>query len=156
VTALSTRGTACVFSSNPTDVVVDVFGAVPEDGFAPVSPPVRLADTRPLGTTDGAYDGVGRLAGTQTMEVPIAGRAGVPDDATTVVLNVTVDRPELAGFVAVWSCRTARPVVSNVNFAAAQTISNLVVSDLSATGSVCIYSNVATEVVVDVFATITP
>jgi hypothetical protein len=116
---------------------------------------VRLADTRPLGTTDGAFDGVGRLAAADTMTVPIAGRAGVPGDAATVVLNVTVDKPQLPGFVAVWSCRTARPVVSNVNFAAGQTISNLVVTDLSEGGAVCIYSNVATDVVVDAFATIT-
>ena len=71
-----------------------------------------------------------------------------------MVLNVTVDQPELAGYITVYPCGTARPAVSNVNFAPSQTLPNLVVTQVSAVGTICIYANVKTHVIVDAFGSL--
>ncbi len=155
VTALSATGTACIFASNTTDVVVDVFGALDPVKFSPLPAPVRLLETRTgLSTIDGQSNAVGKMSAASTIEVPIAARGALPETPDTVILNVTVDQTELAGFVTVYPCGTARPLVSNVNFAPQQTLPNLVVTTLSANGSICVYSNVKAHVVVDAFGSL--
>ena len=49
-------------------------------------------------------------------------------DASAVVLKVTVTEPVGAGFVTVFPCGSPRPLASNVNFVAGQTVANSVVS----------------------------
>jgi hypothetical protein len=44
----------------------------------------------------------------------------------------------------------ARPVASNLNYVAGQAVPNLVLAKLGTAGRVCIYSNVATDVIADV------
>ena len=63
----------------------------PATGYVSLPSPTRILDTRPDGTTvDGQFAAVGiRPLGT-TLQLPTAGRAGVPADAKSVVLNVTV------------------------------------------------------------------
>ena len=65
--------------------------AVPSGGGYVPLVPARLLETRPGATTiDGQAHGTGtRPAGT-TTELQITGRAGVPTDATAVVLNIAV------------------------------------------------------------------
>jgi hypothetical protein len=156
MTALSSRGTVCIYASNGTNVVVDVFGALSKTSFVPLAQPARVLDTRSgYETDDGQYEAVGKLPGVVEQIVPISGRLGIPAGTDTVVLNVTVTETEQNGFVSVYPCGTARPLVSNVNFGPMQSLPNLVVTKLSADGTVCIYSNVRTHVVVDVFGTLT-
>src|SRR3954447_14715994 len=52
--------------------------------------PARLLDTRVAGATPGDRS---------TTRVPVAGRAGVPADATAVALNVTATDTTAPGFV---------------------------------------------------------
>jgi hypothetical protein len=73
---------------------------------------------------------------------------------SAVVLNVTVVAPDTAGYVTVFACGTARPPVSSVNFAAGQTIPNLVITSLSSTGTVCVYSSTKTHILIDVFGSL--
>ena len=63
--------------------------------------------------------------------------------------DVTVTGSSGAGFVAVYPCGTLPPT-SSVNFAAGQTVANAVITPLSSTGTVCVYSNVPVDVLVDV------
>ncbi len=152
VTGLSVNGTICVFSSNTTNVVIDTFGELNTDNFLALPQPSRLLETRPgLTTVDGQFNGIGVLTAGSTTEIPFAARGGLPTNPTAVVLNVTVDQPELAGWVVVYPCGTARPLASNINFAAGQTLPNLVVTKLSTTGSVCVYANVKLHLVIDAF-----
>ncbi len=74
------------------------------------------------------------------IKLDIAGRAGVPAGAAAVVLNTTVAGPNTAGFARVRPCSTstsAPPNALNLNFAAGQTIANLVVVALGSDGGVC-------------------
>jgi hypothetical protein len=51
----------------------------------------------------------------------------IPGTATAVVLNVTVTGPATGGFLTVFPDGQPLPAVSNLNFTAGETISNLVV-----------------------------
>jgi len=117
--------------------------------------PKRLLDTR-IGpdfvTVDHVGEGGGeRDAGAVTV-VPVAGRANLPSDSSSVALTVTVTEATAAGFVTVWPCGAERPTASNLNFTAGATVANTVVSKVSSDGSVCIYNQTPAQLVVDVDA----
>ncbi|HSL75113.1 MAG TPA: hypothetical protein VK853_11620 [Ilumatobacteraceae bacterium] len=118
--------------------------------------PKRVADTRPgFSTADGLVAGTGLLPGGQMLEIPIAGRVGVPADATAVVANVTVAEPAMAGFVSVFPCGSW-PGTSSLNYAAGEVVANEVIAKLSATGSICVYTMATTHVVVDAVGYLVP
>lgn len=77
-------------------------------------------------------------------------RAGVPDDAEAAVLNVTVARTSGDGFVTAYPCGAERPQASTLNFRRGVNIANGAVIEVGTAGTVCIYSSVATHLVVDV------
>ena len=114
--------------------------------FIPL-PPTRLVDTR---------DGLGAPAapiGTgEVLAVEVSGHGGVPaDGVSAIVLNATVTETTGAGFVTIWPSGQARPTVSNINATAAgQTVANLVVVRLGTGGSVSVFAQRQTEVVLDV------
>jgi hypothetical protein len=68
---------------------------------------------------------------------------------TALVLNVTVDQPEAGGFLTLYPCDQPRPVTSNLNYDAGQTIANAATVKLSDVGSICIFSSATTHVIVD-------
>ena len=112
--------------------------------------PARFVDTRAgMTTIDGQHAARGlRLSGS-TLEVQIAGRGVVPANARSVAINVTaVALGE--GYITVYPCGQ-RPSTSNLNVRAGQIISNSVVTKLSITGSICIYNQSPTHLVVDIF-----
>ena len=59
--------------------------------------------------------------------------------AGAVILNVTVTGPTGLGYLSVYG-GTARPGVSNLNFVKGQTVANLVVAQVSATGTVTFFN----------------
>ena len=155
IAALSATGTVCVYSSNTTDVIIDVFAQLAANAFKGLDQAGRLLDTRQGFTTiDNQYNGVGKSDINQVSEIPIGGRASMDMAPSAAVLNVTVVAPDTAGYVTVFACGTARPPVSSVNFAAGQTIPNLVVTALSPTGTVCVYSSTKTHILIDVFGSL--
>jgi hypothetical protein len=113
-------------------------------------PPARMLDTRTgQGTTR-----PGPVAAARTLAVDPRPVAGVPGQGVTaLVMNLTVTEPAAAGFVTAWPCGAPRPLASNVNFSAGQTIANLVVVDVTgraATGAVCIESSTTAHLIADV------
>lgn len=143
-------GSVCVFTKAGAHLVVDVAGALDPSVFSALDSPQRLLDTRPTGVT---ADGTFRRAGTQptrgSLELDVT-RAGVPDDASAVVLNVTAVGPHGPGYLAAHPRGTARPTASNVNYAPGQTIANAVVARVGAGGAVCVFNLAPTDVIVDV------
>ncbi|MCU1396661.1 MAG: hypothetical protein JWM34_5089 [Ilumatobacteraceae bacterium] len=120
-------------------------------------PPARLADTRPGGTTvDGSFAGTGRLAAGSTMQLAVAGRGGVPADAAAVALNVTVTEAAGAGYLTVYPCGAAQPTASNLNYDEGATIPNAVVTKIGDLGQVCLHTQQAVHVVVDVNGSFPP
>jgi hypothetical protein len=147
-------GAVCFFSSSRTHLVVDVNGSVP--GSVPsISSilPQRILETRSGPgdrTADHRYEAIGALTGGTSIELPVAGRGGVPPDARSAVLNLTVTQPAAAGYITAFPCDGAPPNASNVNYVAGQTVANGVVTKLSPGGSVCLFTSATTHLVVDV------
>jgi outer membrane protein assembly factor BamB len=131
-----------------THVVVDVagwYGVDPSPGSGFVAlPPSRVLDTRAGAGTP--------LAPGATLALQVTGRGGVPAaGVSAVVLNVTVTEPSAGSFLTAWPGGEVRPVASNLNFVAGQTVPNLVVVKVGATGQVDLFNNRGTtHVVVDV------
>jgi hypothetical protein len=146
-----TDGKACIFASNPTDVVVDVMGAFTPNGdrFHPMSP-TRWIDTRG-GTVQLAQITGVRTAPAQT-ELAMRGQGGVPQNATAVWLNLTVADPTAPTVLTAYPgpCGTA-PLSSNVNARPSRSTASSVLVGLGANGSVCVLTYTGTShVVVDV------
>lgn len=123
----------------PQDGGVTTYGSA--SSYSAVTP-ARILDTR----TKTA------VAAGGTIDLTVTGVAGVPAGATAVSLNLTVVDPKALGYLTVWPAGVTRPVVSNVNFAANQTVPNLVTVKVGTNGAVRIYngSTAASQVVVDV------
>jgi hypothetical protein len=142
---LDGAGQLCAYSNQGADVVIDVNGyySTPASGrYTPVSP-VRLMDSR---------DGIGtpgRLAAGQVVELPVAGVASVPSNATAVALNVTGILPNLDAYVTTFPCGDVPPT-SSLNPAAGKVTPNLVMAQVSPAGSVCFFANTDIDLVVDV------
>lgn len=144
-------GKVCLFSSTRAHVIVDANGAVPPDSSVVPLRPGRLVDTRTADATiDGRQSGGGLLASDSTIEVDVAGRAGVPSNATAAVLNVTVVDARGPGWATVWPCGEERPLASNVNFTTGSVDANAAVSGIGRDGRVCVHSSEATHLLVDV------
>ena len=140
IAKLSPTGSICVYTSAQANVLVDVAGYVPATSDFVSLTPVRLVDTRPTPVVAGG-----------TLEVPIAGRGGVPVGAKAVVANVTLVGAAAAGFATVFPCGTV-PDASTANYRGApnEAVANEVIAKLSPTGSICVYTNAAANVLVDV------
>ncbi|MFF8260158.1 hypothetical protein [Streptomyces virginiae] len=111
-------------NSGSVDLIADVTGYYAAQGSAfSAGAPVRLLDTR-----DGTGARAGAVGGGGIVSLQVAGVEGVPlTGVTAVVLNVTVTNPSQAGHLIVHPHGTGRPNVSNLNYTAGQTVSNLVV-----------------------------
>jgi hypothetical protein len=113
--------------------------------------PGRLLDTRGgAQTIDGRFAGSGRVSAGGVVEVAVAGRAGVSASAAAAMLNITVVGAADAGFVTAFPCGGQRPETSNVNYVAGATVANAALLKLSDTGSICLYSYAAADLIVDV------
>ncbi|WP_329497480.1 hypothetical protein [Kitasatospora herbaricolor] len=111
-------------SGGSVDLIADVTGYYSATGstFSSAAP-VRLLDTR-----YGAGARAGKVGSDGIVSLPVSGVEGVPAaGVTAVVLNVTVTAPTQESHLTVYPHGVERPGVSNLNFTAGQTVSNLVV-----------------------------
>ena len=118
-------------------VALSGFGLTPPDPYGEYTPltPRRILDTR-TGLARSGSVGPG-----EEIEVPVAGRGGVPSTgALAVVMNVTVAEPTAPGYLTVWPTGDARPDISNLNFQPGQTVPNLVTVALGIDGRVSVFN----------------
>lgn len=148
IAKLSPSGTICVYTTTDVDVIVDVAGHVTNSPYQPLSP-TRFADSRNEPTFDNAHRNTGRRQGGTTWEIPIAGRGAVPAWAKTATVNVTVTGGTGPGYATVYPCG-ALPVASSLNYDVGITRPNELVTKLSATGGLCIYTSTSAHLIVDV------
>jgi len=101
---------------------------------------VRVLDTRD--GTGGFSAPVGPGA---TVVLPVAGQFGVPvAGASAVVLNLTATGGQPpGGYVTVYPDGAGPPLASDLNYAARQTIPNLVVVQVGADGKLAFYNGSA-------------
>jgi subtilisin family serine protease len=134
-----------------TDVVADVVGYYDDStlngGQYTTIPPTRILDTR-NGTGLSGQFGPG-----QTRDLTVEPVGGVVPAANVgaVVMNVTVTRPSAASWLTLFPAGGAVPLASNLNFSAGETVPNLVIVKVGASGQVSIFNNTGnTDVVADV------
>ncbi|MBS0567947.1 MAG: hypothetical protein JSS59_11155 [Proteobacteria bacterium] len=144
--------TNLVSSSGPTDMVVDVVGYFTTGPTLTSLAPSRLLDTRAgAWTIDGKAAGSGAVSGGDQLNLQVTGRAGIPAGASAAALNVTATGTTAPAFITVWPTDQARPLASNLNFVANQTIPNMVIAKLSATGQISLFNSAgSTDLVADV------
>ena len=120
--------------------------AVPVPTYHPLAP-ARILDTR---TGNGAP--VGKLGSESTLSLQVTGRGGVPaTGVASVVLNVTVTEVSAVSFLTAWPAGTPRPLASNLNYAAGDTVPNLVVVKLGDGGRASLFNSSGdTHVIADV------
>lgn len=137
VAKVGTNGNVCVWTSSRTHVVVDVNGVHPTgNGYLPLNPS-RLASNA-------------SIAAGKVLPVKVAGRAGVPVTAKAATLNITVAQSSAAGKVTVYACGATRPALATMVFKAGARVSNMTVTRIGTSGSICIHSSSAVKVHVDV------
>ena len=152
IAPVSATGTVCFYSLAGVDLVVDINGwFTAGSGFVPAGP-ARVADTRP-GQSPDALRAIPKavIGGANILELEVTDLAGyVPADGVSAVsLNVTAVNPAGAGYINVFACGAVEEV-SSLNFVAGQTVANAVIAPVSASGTICLFSNVATDVIVDI------
>jgi len=139
---VSAEGKVTVFNSaGSTDVIFDIAGYVStsaqSSGLSGLYNPIvpgRLLDTRT------GLGGASTVGAGGTISLQVTGRGGVPAiGVSAVVLNVTATGPTASSYVTVWPDGASRPVASNLNFVAGQTVPNRVMVPVGAGGKVDLY-----------------
>ncbi len=149
VVKLGTNGKVTIYNlTGNTDVVADVGGwftdATSTAGgsvFYGVTP-VRILDTRNGGAPIGPNG---------TLTVTVGGAGVVPAAAKAVVMNVTVTNTTGSSYLTVWPDLVTKPMASDLNWVAGQTVPNLVIVQLGTNGVIDLYNLQGnTDVVLDV------
>ncbi len=135
---------AVVNGAGRAHVVLDLVGYYAPTGgggFHPLSP-VRVTDTRTSG---------GPLTADEARAVDFGAVAGI-DRAhlRAVALNVTATGSTTGGYLAVYPAGGARPLASNLNFSAHQTVPNAVVVGTGGGRAVVYNAQGTTDVIIDV------
>jgi hypothetical protein len=134
-------------NTGSVDVVVDVLGWFPTGSTYNSLVPARMLDTRSA-THIGS---VATLVAGVPTDVQITGLpGGPPAAAAAVVLNVTVTNPSAPSFLTAWPSGADRPLSSNINFSANQTVPNMVIVKLGTSGKISLFSPTSADVVIDV------
>ncbi len=119
--------------------VGDAPEGTPSGGFHALTPE-RVLDTRVT---------IGKVQAGCTAVVDLSGV--IPSQATGAALDVVaVDADGPNGYVTVYPCGSPRPLASNLNPRTGQATPNAVVLPVDGTGRACLYTALATQLVVDV------
>ncbi len=158
IVPIGVDGKISVFDVPGGNVIVDVLGY-----FSPVAgsgqsaggrfvaiDPVRTLDTRTPNLVPAGW--VAHKPGNESVVVPSA--AVVPAGVSALVLNVTSTGAATAGFLRAQPTGTT-PGSSTVNFTAAVDASNSVIVPVGTDGTVSVYTNTASHIVVDITGYIT-
>jgi hypothetical protein len=127
----------CVFTRATSHVIVDLQGAFVDDDsgtrFTPLTP-ARLLDTRDTGRAS-------------TLQIQ------APAGAQAVSVNLTATNVTAAGWLKAYPCDGTPPEVSNVNYHPGDSVASGAFVPVSATGTFCVQSLNAVDVVVDITGT---
>ncbi|HUP76654.1 MAG TPA: hypothetical protein VM282_26705 [Acidimicrobiales bacterium] len=128
---------------------VDLPASIP-DTYFPLRNPIRVFDSRPVGSIPTGSSRTVKVAGVAVNGI------SVPPEATSVIANITAVDPDQAGFLTVYPWGQAIPMeTSTHNFAKGENFANTVVMAVGAGGHISVlnkfYSGAgATHVLVDI------
>ncbi|MEM8620336.1 MAG: hypothetical protein AAGF73_11500 [Actinomycetota bacterium] len=115
----------------------------------------RLLETRNgpgFTTVDGEQQGIGRRSAGQITKIDVAGRANVPGDAHAAIVNIGAIQPAQAGYITAFDCNDEVPNSSTLNHPAGGVRANSAIVNLGADGAVCVFTQRATDLIVDITA----
>jgi CHAP domain len=154
-TAGNASTTFTASTTNATCTVIATESATGQNGLAVVVQgiagvyhpltPVRVADSR---VGSGLPLAGNSLGAGQTATLQVVG-SGVPSGASAAVFNVTVTNATAASYLTVYPGGAGVPLASNLNFAAGQTVANLVTVPIGVNGVSFFNHSGRTDVVVD-------
>jgi outer membrane protein assembly factor BamB len=136
-----------------TDVVVDLEGYfAPPSGSAGQEValgPARISDTR---AGSGLPNAGSTLGAGGSLDIQVTGAGAVPaSGVSAAILNVTATNTTAASFLTVWPTGGSRPLASNLNWEAGQTVPNRVIVPVGTTGKISVYNpSGSVDVVIDV------
>lgn len=157
---LGPDGAFNIYSTNITDLVIDVLGYYSADQFDvngegllfnPLPRPVRLLETR--AGEPGCYTPGAPLAAGSTRTQQARGVCDgmtIAANAAAIVGNATVVVPSGVGFLTFWPSSAAQPLVANSNYAAGQIFNRHFTVGLGGDGAFKIFTLSTTNLVIDV------
>ncbi|EQD80951.1 Alpha-tubulin suppressor, partial [mine drainage metagenome] len=101
----------------------------------------RRCHRRASSDTRAAQQSLGPTSSTNLTVTGTFGSAVVPENASSVVLNVTVTDTTAPSYLTVFPTGSGRPDVSNLNWTANETVSNLAIVQVGAEGEVTFYND---------------
>lgn len=130
-------GEVCVTANRDAHIIVDVLAVFGPDTTLDTRTPQRLIDTR---------GGAAPIPG-QVIEIDVP---TTDDDSTgAVIANLTIAQARQNGFATAFPCAEGAPNTSNINFRAGVTVANAVIVEPDRHGKLCVSTNVAADIVVD-------
>jgi hypothetical protein len=146
-----TNGSVDVYSTDTTDLVIDITGYFAPPGAGGLSlynlSPCRVLDTRqPAGTPP--------FSGTSSVNVGSSG-CGAPAPAQAYVFNATVVPPGPFGYLTLWSQGQPQPVVATLNAIDGAITSNLAITPTQ-NGSISAFALNPTYLILDIFGYFAP
>jgi len=146
-TKVGDGGAIDVYSLVPCDVVVDVSGY-----YTPVSGPVAAGRYQGLNQAQRVLDTRPDYVGDAAVAVVDVGAAGVPQGASSVVLNLTATETTAPGFCTVFPYSDPEPpFTSSLNWSAAgATRASAVIAPIGPERWVKVYTYTAAKLIVDV------
>lgn len=134
------QGRFCISGNADVHVIFDQVAAGDSGGaLNTIAPAIRRFDSRTFSP--------GPLAAETVVRVP----TGIVNG--TVLGNLTVTEAQGSGYFTAFPCEQQRPVVSNLNFVAGQTVSNMAAVRTNSAGEFCLFTSRAAHVVFDEVAT---
>jgi alpha-tubulin suppressor-like RCC1 family protein len=150
IVKLSPTGRLCIYAHTQAHVIIDVVGLIDQTARRyTATTPTRYADSRDEPTFDLEFRNTGpRNAGT-TWQIDVRGRGTVPTNAQAVAVNLTVTSATSNGFATIYPCGT-RPNASSINYTPGTSVANELITKLSPTGTICIYTHTQAHVIADI------
>jgi hypothetical protein len=145
VVRIDTDGKFCIFTKTSVNVIADIHGRFAPSGSMKFATASSRFDTR----------GGARPGNASTTRVP----TGLPGGTPYALVNLTMTQGGGGGYITADRCGTVmslKDTKSNGNFVEGRDIANLSVVPLASDGSFCIYTEVATHLIVDVQGSFSP
>ncbi len=149
--AAGTNGAISVYTSDPTDLVIDINGY-----FITASDPTALSyyPLTPCRAADTRLTTLGPISGGSARVFTIGGSCGVPATAQAFALNITVVPNGPLGFLTTWPDGQPQPTVSTLNDQKGIIMANAAIVPAGNNGAIDVYAYMppgsSTDVVIDV------
>jgi hypothetical protein len=114
--------------------------------------PVRVLDTRGAAGGPIGVPAAAKIGADSTIDVAVAGVGAIPENATGVAVNITIDEDAtLKSFLTVWPAGLTRPNTSANNAEPGLVMSNSAIFQLGAGGKLSVYNQLGSvNVIMDV------